>query len=116
MPSHIRPENEIYFRQLPLAHMSFRVRWWLGAKILAAGFVIWLPLNLFFGFYDTIERHAPSFAASPVWSCIALVLLFAVPVLLPLWAAGLFRGWVASSAAQRLVEQTLAAPTSPNAQ
>ena len=100
LPTHIRPEDEHLFRQpLPLAPMSFRARWILGLKVLVAAQLVWLPVALFFSVAEHFGDRLPAF--------VVMAGLVASIVLGPLWATGLFRGWAASSMAQRLLTQVL---------
>jgi hypothetical protein len=60
LPAHIRPEDEIYFRQpLPLRPMDFRARWVLGFKILIAAQGVWLPMVLIFGVLERFDEDVP---------------------------------------------------------
>ncbi len=103
LPAHIRPDDEIYFRKpLPLKPMNFRARWILGLKVLVAAQLVWLPIALFFSVVEHFGDRLSAF--------VFLGGLLVCIVLGPLWAAGLFRGWVASSMAQRLLSQVLAPP------
>ena len=99
LPPHIRAEDEVYFRQQPLAPMSFRARWILGIKVLIAAQLVWLPASLVLG---VSENFGERFPASLTIAGLVCCALFG-----PFWAAGLFRGWVASSAAQRLIGEVL---------
>ena len=103
LPPHIRPEDEIYFRlPLPLKRMSLPGRWVLGLKILVAAQLVCFPVTLFFTVGDHLnERLSISAVFLGLIACAALG---------PLWAAGMLRGWAASSMAQRMLNDVLASP------
>jgi len=106
LPAHIRPEDEVYFRQpLPLRPMDFRARWVLGFKILIAAQGVWLPMVLIFGVLERFDEDVPI--------AVGLAALPASLVLAPLWAALLFRHWTAGTMTQRLANEVLAVPTHP---
>ena len=102
LPPHIRPEDEVYFRRVPLAPMGFRARWVLGFKILVLAQLVYLPITLFFRLADWLGDRLPSHAA--------LAGIAACFILGPLWATELFRGWVSSTSAQRQIDRMLAHP------
>lgn len=112
LPPHIRPEDAVYFQPpLPLTPMSFRAKWWLGFKLVVGAQVLWLPFSLFFGVGELLERQVPDLAASSTWANLGLLLLALSFLLGPVWAAMLFRNWVASAVGQQLLRGLVASPS-----
>lgn len=104
MSSHLRPrEAEHVFPAAPLEKMSFRARWVLGFKVLIAAQLVWLPITLCLGIRDGMGERTPL--------VLMIVLLLAVFIFGPLWAAGLFRAWVSNSMLQRILEEASTLPS-----
>ena len=109
LPSHIRPEDAVYFEApLPLVPMTLRALWWLGIKVLLAAQIVWIPIGLFFGINEHLREHAPELVETPFWGYTSLLLIILCILLGPLWAAWLFRAWIASPTVQRCIREFLA--------
>ena len=93
--------------QPPLAPMSLRSRWWLGARILLGAWLVLLPFWLCRELARVLERHD---LLSP-----GLLVLFALGILacLPLWAAAVWRERIAIGDVERLVEAARAGQGKP---
>ena len=77
--------------------ISFKIRWWVGVKVLLAAYVILLPYRLLMTCFESFEN---SMSVS-----FFLFLVVSAIIIFPLFAGGLFRAWVRESKVKSLIDE-----------